>query len=99
MQSVVVEGGNLSDECTCELLMWDYVVPNTGQWDLRLVIDPNDIIDERDESNNNHHMMVTGATVSGIGVVTSFAPGMIALLCAGFAITWFQRRKITPPPN
>ena len=99
MQSVIVEGGNLSDECTCELLMWDYVVPNTGQWDLRLVIDPNDIIDERDESNNNHHMMVTGATVSGIGVVTSFAPGMIALLCAGFAITWFQRRKITPPPN
>ena len=99
MQTVVVEGGDLSDECFCELIIWDYVVPNTGQWDLRLVIDPNNNIDERDESNNNHHTMVTGATVTGIGVVTSFAPGIIALLLTGFAIAWYQRRSVTPPPN
>ena len=77
----------------------DYVVPNTGQWDLRLVIDPSNVIDERDESNNNHHMMVTGASVSGVGVVTSFAPGVIALIVAGIAIAWYQRRKVTLPPN
>ena len=99
MQTVVIEGGNLSDECTCELIVWDYVVPNTGQWDLRLVVDPNNAIDERDESNNNHYMMVTGASVSGVGVVTSFAPGIIALLLTGFAIAWYQKRRITPPPN
>ena len=99
MQTVVVEGGNLSDECRCELIVWDYVVPNTGQWDLRLVIDPSNVIDERDESNNNHHMMVTGASVSGVGVVTSFAPGVIALIVAGIAIAWYQRRKVTLPPN
>ena len=99
MQTVVVEGWNLSDECRCELIVWDYVVPNTGQWDLRLVIDPSNVIDERDESNNNHHMMVTGASVSGVGVVTSFAPGVIALIVAGIAIAWYQRRKVTLPPN
>ena len=99
MQTVLVEGGNLSDECTCELIVWDYVVPNTGQWDLRLVVDPNNAIDERVESNNNHYMMVTGASVSGVGVVTSFAPGIIALLLTGFAISWYQKRRITPPPN
>ena len=99
MQTVVIEGGNLSDECTCELIVWDYVVPNTGQWDLRLVVDPSNAIDERDESNNNHYMMVTGASVSGVGVVTSFAPGIIALLLTGFAIAWYQKRRITPPPN
>jgi hypothetical protein len=99
MQTVVVEGGNLSDDCFCELITWDYVVPNTGQWDLRLVIDPNNNVDERDESNNNHHMMVTGASVTGIGVVTSFAPGIIALLITGFAIAWYQRKGVTPPPN
>jgi hypothetical protein len=99
MQTVVIEGGNLSDECNCELIVWDYVVPNTGQWDLRLVVDPNNAIDERDESNNNHYMMVTGASVSGVGVVTSFAPGIIALLLTGFAIAWYQKRRITPPPN
>lgn len=99
MQTVLIEGGNLSDECTCEQIIWNYVVPNTGQWDLRLVVDPNNAIDERDESNNNHYMMVTGASVSGIGVVTSFAPGIIALLLTGFAIAWYQKRRVTPPPS
>ena len=99
MQTVVVEGGNLSDECNCELIVWNYVVPNTGQWDLRLVIDPSNTIDERDESNNHHYMMVTGASVSGVGVVPSFAPGIIALLLTGFAIAWYQNRRVTPPPN
>ena len=99
LQTVVVESGNLTDECKCEEIIWDYVVPNTGQWDLRLVIDPNNNVDERDESNNNHHMMVTGASVTGVGVVTSFAPGIIALLAVGFAIAWYQRRNVTPPPS
>ena len=99
MQTVVIEGGNLSDECTCELIVWNYVVPNTGQWDLRLVVDPNNAIDERDESNNNHYMMVTGASVTGVGVVTSFAPGIIALLLTGLAIAWYQKRRVTPPPS
>ena len=99
MQTVLIEGGNLSDECTCELIIWNYVVPNTGQWDLRLVVDPNNAVDERDESNNNHYMMVTGASVSGVGVVTSFAPGIITLLLTGLAIAWYQKRRITPPPN
>ena len=99
MQTVVVEGGNLSDDCQCEYITWNYVVPNTGQWDLRLVIDPSNAIDERDESNNYHYSMVTGASVSGVGVVPSFAPGIIALLLTGFAIAWYQKRRITPPPN
>ena len=99
MQTVIIEGGNLSDECRCESIVWNYVVPNTGQWDLRLVIDPSNGIDERDETNNHHYMMVTGASVSGVGVVPSFAPSIIALLAAGFAIAWYQRRRITPPPN
>ncbi len=99
MQTVVIEGGNLSDECQCEYITWDYVVPNTGQWDLRLVIDPSNAIDERDESNNYHYSMVTGASVSGVGVVPSFAPGIIALILTGFAVAWYQKRRITPPPN
>ena len=99
MQTVIIEGGNLSDECRCESIVWNYVVPNTGQWDLRLVIDPSNGIDERDETNNHHYMMVTGASVTGVGVVPSFAPSIIALLVAGLAIAWYQKRRITPPPN
>ena len=44
-------------------------------------------------------MMVTGASVTGIGVVPSFAPSMIALLITGIAIAWYQKRKVTLPPN
>ena len=77
----------------CELIIWNYVVPNTGQWDLRLVVDPNNAVDERDESNNNHYMMVTGASVSGVGVVTSFAPGIIALLLTGLAYCLVSEEK------
>ena len=99
MQTIVIENGNLSDECHCEEMVWDYVVPNTGQWDLRLVIDPSNIVDERDESNNNHHLMVTGASVSGVGVVSSFTPGIISILAVGFVIAWYQRRRVTPPPS
>lgn len=98
-QTIVIENGNLSDDCNCELMIWDYVVPNTGQWDLRLVIDPSNNVDERDESNNNHYMMVTGASVTGIGVVPSFAPSIIALLITGIAIAWYQKRRVTLPPN
>ena len=99
MQTIVIEGGNLSDDCRCETIILNYVVPNTGQWDLRLVIDLSNGIDERDETNNYHYMMVTGASVSGVGVVPSFTPGIISLLAVGFAIAWYQRRRITPPPN
>jgi hypothetical protein len=99
MQTIVIENGNLSDECNCEVMVWDYVVPNTGQWDLRLVIDPSNNVDERDESNNNHHLMVTGASVSGVGVVSSFAPGIISILAVGFVIAWYQKRRVTPPPS
>tara|TARA_B100000925_G_C22004548_1_gene472965 strand:- start:1540 stop:3309 length:1770 start_codon:yes stop_codon:yes gene_type:complete len=99
METIVVDAGNLSDQCRCETIVWNYVVPNTGQWDLRLIIDPSNSIDERDESNNYHYSMVTGASVSGVGVVPSFAPGVMALLIAGFAIAWYQNRRSTPPPN
>ena len=99
METRVVKSGNLSDECMCEEIIWQYVVPNTGQWDIRLVIDPSNNIDERDENNNYNYMMVTGASISSVGVVTSFAPGIIALILVGFSIAWYQKKRVTPPPS
>ena len=73
-------------------LTWNYTVPNTGQYDLRVRIDPSNLIDENSEINNDHYMVVTGADVSSPGLVPSFAPTMIALLCAGFVVAWLQQR-------
>ena len=73
-------------------LTWNYTVPNTGQYDLRVRIDPSNLIDENSEINNDHYMVVTGADVSSPGLVPSFAPTMFALLCAGFVVAWLQQR-------
>jgi len=99
MKTVIVTANNISDECNCEEITWEYTVPNTGQWDLRLVIDPDNSLDERDEANNNYHLMVTGASVTGIGVVSSFAPSVYAILIVGFALAIYQKRKTILPPN
>lgn len=97
METRVLEIGSLSD--LEEELIWNYTVPNTGQWDIRLTIDSTQSIDERDEGNNQFHLVVTGATISGIGTVSSFAPSILALLGVGFVIAWYQRRKFTLPPK
>ena len=57
-----------------ETIIWQYTVPNAGQFDLRLVIDFADVIDEYDEGNNNNYLVVTGASLDAPGLVPSFAP-------------------------
>jgi hypothetical protein len=73
-------------------LTWNYTVPNSGQYDLRVRIDPSNLIDENSEINNDHYMVVTGADISSPGLVPSFAPTMFAILCAGFFVAWLQQR-------
>ena len=90
MESRTLETNSLADRE--ELLIWNYTVPKTGQFDLRLVIDYVNVIDEYDEGNNYNHMVVTGASIGSPGLVPSFAPSVLLVLLAGFAISVFQRR-------
>jgi hypothetical protein len=97
METILLPSGSMSD--MSEEIIWNYTIPNTGQFDLRLTIDSDETIDERDEGNNEYYLVVTGASVTGVGVVPSFAPSIGALMVAGFAIAWMQKRKVTPPPK
>ena len=90
MESRTLDAGALLD--SQESLIWNYTVPKTGQFDLRLVIDYVDVIDEYDEGNNYNHMVVTGAAIGSPGLVPSFAPSILLLLLAGFVITALQRQ-------
>ena len=90
MEARTLGSGSLSD--SNETLIWNYTVPKTGQYDLRLVIDYGNVVDEYDEGNNYNHMVVTGAAVTSAGLVPSFAPSIIALLFAGIVISHLQRR-------
>ena len=90
MEARTLPSGTLGD--STETLIWIYTVPQTGQYDLRLVIDYLNVIDEYDESNNNNHLVVTGASIGSPGLVPSFAPSLLLLLFIGGAIGVFQRR-------
>ena len=89
IESKTLEPGSLTD--MEELLIWEYVVPNQGQYDLRLIIDPDNVIDEYNENNNANYMVVTGASVSGIINAPSFMPSIGVILMCGLAISLFLR--------
>ena len=90
MESRTLDSGTLGNG-EVELI-WNYTVPKTGQFDLRLAIDYFNVIDEYDEGNNYNHMVVTGAAIGSPGLVPSFAPSIVLLILTGFAITILQRR-------
>ena len=78
IDSKTLDAGSMTDKS--ELLFWNYTVPNEGQYDLRLVIDPNDVIDEYNEGNNENYMVVTGASVSSVINAPSFTPSILSLI-------------------
>jgi uncharacterized membrane protein YjfL (UPF0719 family) len=90
MSVQTLPAGSLGD--TVETIVWSYTVPNSGQYDLRVRIDPTNVIDENSEINNDHYMVVTGADISSPGLVPSFAPTMIAVICVGFFVALLQQR-------
>lgn len=90
METRSLPTGSLAD--SMETIVWNYTVPNSGQYDIRLVIDHANVIDEYDEGNNHNYLVVTGASLDNPGLVPSFAPSVLALLIAGFAVAHLQRQ-------
>ena len=90
METRNLPAGTLSN--SSETIVWQYTVPRSGQFDLRLVIDFANVIDEYDEGNNNNYLMVTGASLDAPGLVPSFAPSLLLIVLVGFAIALLQHR-------
>ena len=90
LETRTLDAGTMSD--SKESMIGNYSAPNSGQYDLRLVIDPNNVIDEYDEGNNKNHMVVTGASISSIIGAPSFAPSILLLLITSFAISIISNR-------
>ena len=98
VESQLLPAGSLGDKV--ENLSWNYTVSDRGQWDLRLTIDPLNLIDERDEGNNAHYLVVTGASLSYSGAVPSFAPSIVILLLVGFSLGLMMKKlNFTPLPT
>ena len=90
METRNLPAGTLSN--SSETIVWQYTVPRAGQFDLRLVIDFANIIDEYDEGNNNNYLYVTGASLDAPGLVPSFAPSLLLIVLVGFALALLQQR-------
>ena len=90
METRNLPAGTLSN--SSETIVWHYTVPRSGQFDLRLVIDFANVIDEYDEGNNANYLMVTGASLDAPGLVPSFAPSLMLILLVGFALALLQQR-------
>ena len=90
METRNLPAGTLSN--SSETIVWQYTVPSAGQYDIRLVIDFANVIDEYDEGNNNNYLVVTGASLDDPGLVPSFAPSLLVILLVGFALSLLQRK-------
>ena len=90
METRNLPAGTLSN--STETIIWQYTVPRSGQFDLRLVSDFANVIDEYDEGNNNNYLMVTGASLDAPGLVPSFAPSLFVIVLVGFALALLQHR-------
>jgi len=65
-----------------------------GEFDLRVVVDPDDSISERDEGNNEAFLLIGAADPEVVGSVSGFAPDIVLLLLAGlFASRVVNRRQ------
>lgn len=63
----------------------------SGEYDLKLSIDPDDTIPEKDEGNNEEYLVVSGARPSSIGAVTSFMPALFLVIAVSGWMIWTMR--------
>ena len=76
-----------------ELMIWSVTIRNQGEYDIRLTVDPDDAVSERDESNNDAYMVVQGASQQMVGAVPSFSPTILTIAIVGIWLGFWLTRK------
>jgi len=64
-----------------------------GEFDLRIIVDPNDSISERDEGNNEAFLLIGAADPEVVGSVSGFTPDIMLLLLAGLFASHIVNRR------
>ncbi len=92
LATVITGSGDLIDQT--ETLTINITLLTAGEYDLRLVIDPNDVISEKDEGNNDEFLLISAAEPITVGAVSGFSPDSMAVLLTGLFVGFLlQRRK------
>ena len=73
---------------------WTFSLTGGGQWDVRVLVDSGNDIEERDEGNNDRYLIVSGADGDQVvGIVSGFMPSLFSLMIVGFLISGIINRK------
>ncbi|MBJ23881.1 MAG: hypothetical protein CMB64_04355 [Euryarchaeota archaeon] len=69
-------------------ISWKFSLTSGGQWDVRVLLDSGEIIDERNENNNERYLIVSGADGDQVsGIVSGFNPSILSLLIVGLIVS------------
>ena len=69
-------------------LEWKFSLTSGGQWDVRVILDSEEMIDERDENNNVRYLIVSGADGEQVsGIVSGFGPSLFSILIIGLIVS------------
>jgi hypothetical protein len=91
LNSVVIDNGNLIDQQ--ETISVDITLLTAGEYDLRVIVDPDNSISERDEGNNEVFLLIGAADPEVVGSVNGFAPDLVLLLLAGLFTSHILKRR------
>ena len=92
LNSLAISSGDLIDQQ--ESIAVNITLLTAGEFDLRVIVDPDDSISERDEGNNEAFLLIGAADPEVVGSVSGFMPDLILLLFAGlFASRVLNRRE------
>jgi hypothetical protein len=92
LNSIAISTGSLIDQQ--EVVVVNITLLTAGEFDIRVIVDPDNSISERDEGNNEAFLLIGAANPEVVGSVSGFAPDLVLLLLAGlFASRVLNRRE------
>ncbi len=66
---------------------------SSGEYDLRIIVDPSNGVAENDEGNNEVFLLVSAADPTVVNTVAGFAPDVLLILLAGLFASYLLRRR------
>lgn len=91
LNSIIIESGELID--LQEDISVNISLLTAGEYDIRVIVDPDNSIPERDEGNNEAFLLIAAADPTVVGSVTGFTPDLIVLLLVGIIASHIVNRR------
>ena len=91
LDSIVLPSGSFIDQQ--EQISMNVTLLTAGEFDIRVIVDPDDSIPERDEGNNEYFLLIGAADPQVIGSVSGFVPSLVILFIVGLFVSSILNRR------